>query len=193
MITVRDLALPFALMSLLACKDTPARGNAESSLKPLPATLDTTVTWRNISFHVVANGNEVTVQPSGYTKDNQAAKTTMSGRATRAEIADLDKDGWPELLVFVASNDAARRGSVVGYSSIEERAMTPIEFPGLAKDAQASSGYSGHDELGVVNGVLVQRFPVSSGGKDTGKVREVSYKLVVGEEAILRIDKISER
>jgi len=135
----------------------------------------------------------VTVTPMGYSNNNEPKETTIDGVAYKAEVADLNNDNWPELLVYVASKDDARRGSVVGYSSNAGRSMSEIEFPGVAKDPRASAGYSGHDDFQVTDGKLVETFPLTENGKATDKTRQVRYKLLVGEEAVFRVDTIIDR
>ena len=181
------------MLALPGCRKSESHAEASGfGDLPLRNSLDTTITMHNISFHVVAKGDSLTVTPTGYSKDNKPKTTVITGSPVKAEVADLDRDNWPELLVYVVSKDNARRGTVVAYSSNDDRSMSPVEFVGFAKDANVNRGYSGHDNFAVENGALVQRFPVMENGKPTGKTRQVQYKLLVGEEAILRVEKVTE-
>jgi hypothetical protein len=52
----------------------------------------------------------------------------------------------------------------------------------------------GHDEFAVVEGTLVQRFPLYREGdanaRPTGKIRQLQYKLKAGEAGwVLRLDR----
>jgi hypothetical protein len=183
-----------ALVVLFGCRKSESHAEASGfGDVPLRNAIDTTLTLHNISFHVVAKDNSLTVTPSGYSKNNQPESTVISGAPVKAEIADLDHDNWPELLVYVVSKDDARRGTVVAYSSNDNRSMSPIEFVSVSKDPNASRGYSGHDNYAVEKGTLIQRFPVMENGKATGKTRQVEYKLYVGEENVMRVAKITEQ
>ena len=156
--------------------------------------LDTTVSWRNISFHVVARGDTLTIQPKGLSIDNRRIDEPIIGSAVKAEIGDLNKDNWPELLVYLVSEDSVRRGDLIGYSSNAGKSVSQLYFSGITYDTTANKGYGGHDEFAIVAGALVQRFPVHDAqGRPTGKTRQIRYKLIDGEAARgLKIDKIVE-
>src|SRR5262245_4058742 len=156
--------------------------------------LDTTVSWRNISFHVVTRGDTLSIQPKGLTIDNTRIDETIVGSPVKVEIGDLNKDNWPELLVYFVSQDSVRRGDLIGYSSNAGKSVSQLYFSGITYDTTANKGYGGHDEFAIVDGAFVQRFPVHDAqGKPTGKTRQIRYKLVDGEAARgLKIDKISE-
>ncbi|MEK8034448.1 hypothetical protein AACH06_26770 [Ideonella sp. DXS29W] len=62
---------------------------------------DQTLTLQGISFHATsANGgstNELRIVPSGLAIDNTPIVRSIEGQITRAEVADLNADGSPEL------------------------------------------------------------------------------------------------
>jgi len=161
---------------------------------PVAHALDTTLSWRKISFHVVVHADTLTVEPSGLTTDNRRIDEPIVGAAVKAEIGDLNNDHWPELLVYLASSDSSRRGDLVGYSSNAGKSISQLYFSGITYDTTANKGYGGHDAFAIVNGAFVQRFPIlDARGKPTGKTRQIRYKLVDGEAARgLKIDKIVE-
>ena len=156
--------------------------------------LDTTVSWRNISFHVVTRGDTLTIEPKGLAIDNRRIDETIVGLPVKAEVGDLNNDKWPELLVYFVSQDSMRRGDLIGYSSNAGKSVSQLYFSGITYDTTANKGYGGHDEFAIVNGAFVQRFPIHDArGEPTGKTRQIRYKLVDGEAARgLKIDKISE-
>jgi hypothetical protein len=166
----------------------------QSPASSVARVLDTTVSWRNISFHVVARGDTLTIQPKGLANDNRRIDEAIIGSAVKAEIGDLNKDNWPELLVYLVSQDSVRRGDLIGYSSNAGKSVSQLYFSGITYDTTANKGYGGHDEFAIVDGAFVQRFPVHDAqGKPTGKTRQIRYKLIDGEAARgLKIDKIVE-
>jgi len=122
--------------------------------------LDTTVSWRNISFHVVARDDTLTIEPKGLTIDNRRIEEPITGLPVKVEIGDLNKDNWPELLVYFVSQDSVRRGDLIGYSSNAGKSVSQLYFSGITYDTTANKGYGGHDEFAIVDGAFVQRFPV---------------------------------
>src|SRR5215468_8416043 len=81
----------------------------QSSKPSVARDLDTTVSWRSISFHVVARGDTLTIEPKGLTIDNRRIDAPITGLPVKVEIGDLNKDNWPELLVYFVSQDSVRR------------------------------------------------------------------------------------
>jgi hypothetical protein len=176
---------------------TPAQVPAPAVQPAAPSAapaLDTTVSWRNISFHVVVRNDTLTIEPKGLAIDNRRIDESITGSPVKAEIGDLNKDNWPELLVYFVSQDSVRRGDLIGYSSNAGKSVSQLYFSGITYDTTANKGYGGHDEFAIVDGAFVQRFPVHDAqGKPTGKTRQIRYKLVDGEAARgLKIEKIVE-
>jgi hypothetical protein len=180
--------------ALAAPAGTPSIASSPTPTLPAARPLDTTLTWRNITFHVAVHGDTLSIEPKGLAIDNRRIDESIAGLAVRAQIGDLNKDGWPEVLVYLVSPDSARKGDLIGYSSNAGKSVSQLYFSGITYDTIANKGYSGHDEFAIVEGAFVQRFPIHDArGKPTGKTRQVRYKLVDGEAARgLKIDKITE-
>src|SRR5262245_61687103 len=108
---LRKTAVALALVSLAGCgADVPReRAAGRTDLRTVP--IDTTLAWGEISFHVLAEGTTLTVRPTGYSEDNRPVESRITGSVVGAEIGDLNGDGWPELLVYLASEGPARRGA----------------------------------------------------------------------------------
>ncbi len=145
----------------------------------------------------VGSINRLSIEPAGLAAGDTRLEQEIDGTVQRAEIADLDSDGWPELFVYVSSAGSGSYGSVVAYAVNNGRSMTPIYLPPIAADASASRGYMGHDEFAVVENRLVQRFPIYREGdtnsEPSGGMRQVQYRLTRGEAGwILAVDKIVE-
>src|SRR5262245_30671582 len=90
--------------------------------------LDTTVSWRRISFHVMARGDTLTIEPKGLAIDNRRIDETIVGLPVKAEVGDLNNDNWPELLVYFVSQDSMRRGDLIGYSSNAGKPVSQLYF-----------------------------------------------------------------
>lgn len=129
--------------------------------------------------------NTLRVMPSGKISSKKPIVTKVDGTVTGAEIADLNGDGWPELVVFVTSAGSGSYGSLVGFSVSRGKSITGFILPDLIKDTQASQGYRGHDEFAIVENTLVRRFPVYLDGdtnaQPTGGSRQLRYQLVPGD------------
>src|SRR5262245_60620838 len=94
---------PPATDTTSAAAATPAGAPAQTPTPSVARGLDTTVLWRNISFHVLTRGDTLTIEPKGLAIDNSRIDESISGTPVKAEIGDLNKDNWPELLVYFVS------------------------------------------------------------------------------------------
>lgn len=189
------IGLVSALIATASCKADRSSGGTVASRQPVAmlGALDTTLVWNDISYHVIGRDSSFIIQPSGLSGGTDPVNATTNGLLSHAAIADLDKNGKPELLVFSASPDSAHRVSVVAYSA-NESGLSRMDFDGVQEDPRAMPGYAGHDEFAIVNGALVQTFPLVDGrGQPTGKKRRLQYTMVNGEGArLLRVDSIAE-
>ncbi|MEH6609049.1 MAG: hypothetical protein V7696_06740 [Halioglobus sp.] len=145
--------------------------------------------YRDIGFDVQATTgsslNSLSIVPSGLAIDNDELTAELDGTAYRAELADLDGNGWPEVYVYVSSAGSGSYGSLVAYAVNQGKSLTPIYLPPLDQNPEATKGYMGHDEFAVVENRLVRRFPIYSDGDTnaaaTGGTRQIQYRLEAGE------------
>lgn len=158
-----------------------------------------TLLYRDISFVVQASTgsslNSLRIQPAGLSGDQAELTDELDGTAYRAEIADLDSNGWPEVYVYVSSAGSGSYGSLVAYAVNNGKSATPIYLPPLEQSPEALAGYMGHDEFAVVENRLVRRFPVYRQGdtnaEATGGTRQLQYRLEAGEAGwVLRVDRV---
>jgi len=157
-----------------------------------------TFTHKRQSYAVeVASGvarSTVTITPKGLTLSNKPVKKEMDGLFTRAEMADLDADGEPEIYVFVKSAETGDYASAFAAASDQGRRIVEVPVPDLAADAKNSDGYRGADEFAIVENVLARRFPLhDASGEPTGTMRQLQYKLVKGAAGPeLKLDHVAE-
>ena len=76
-----------------------------------------TLTLQGITFEVSAAQNaglsKLIIKPSGLKAVNDPVSHDIEGRVVRAEVADIDSNGDPEIYVFTISNSEPKRGCVV--------------------------------------------------------------------------------
>jgi hypothetical protein len=157
--------------------------------------------YNGLGFSVQASTgssiNQLRIQTSGLATDNSELSTELDGTAHRAELGDLDANGWPEVYVYVNSAGSGSYGSVVAYVVNGGKSISPIYLPSLDQVPEAFEGYMGHDEFALVENRLVRRFPVYADGDTnaaaSGGTRQIQYQLVAGEAGwILEVDRIVE-
>ncbi len=143
----------------------------------------------DIGFDISTTGEgsiqQLTIQPSGLKIDNKKITMEVVGIVTNAEIADLDSDGFPEILIYNTSAGSGSYGNVIGYSVNNGKSISQVYFPPIDENEKINTGYLGHDEFAIVKTFLVQRFKIYNSGDSnsnpTGKTREIQYKLKNGE------------
>ena len=126
-----------------------------------------------------------------------SATDEVDGIVYRAEIADLNADGRPEVFAYVSSAGSGSYGSMVGYVIEKNLELSPIALPDLGDSAEASAEYMGHDEFTVVESSLLRRFPRYHLGDvnaaPTGGNRNIAYKLAkAGDGWVLTIASIDD-
>ena len=137
--------------------------------------------------------NQLRIQPTGLAVDNSEIRAELDGTAYRAEIADLDSNGWPEIYVFVSSAGSGSYGSLAAYAVNKGKSITPIYLPPLEQSAGEFQGYMGHDQFTVVENRLQRSFPIyrqdDSNAAPTGGTRQLQYRLEPGEAGwVLKLD-----
>lgn len=179
-----------ALLAVMVCQPAHAASeigafDAGSGGRPFDQTLE----LQGIAFHVtdesIDGRRAVRIAPQGLEIDNSAMTHALNGVIERAEVADLDRDGSPEIYVFVKSPGRGLPGELVAYAANRKKSLSAIYLPPVSEDPTIAKGYRGEDEFAVVENALVQRFPVydstdADAGR-TGKIRQVQYTLMPGE------------
>ena len=181
------------------------RANTQPSVLPAtsppPVPFDQTLRLQGISFHATSSNdgsmNELSIVASGLTTDNTPIVRSIEGQITRAEVADLNADGSPELYVYIRSAGSGSYGTLVAFSANQRKSLSEIFLPPVSDNAMAAQGYRGHDDFAVVEGTLVRRFPVYKDGdtqaRPSGGVRQMQYRLTRGEASWqLKLDRVVE-
>jgi hypothetical protein len=103
------------------------------------------------------------------------------------KMADLNRDGLPEIYIFTMSAGSGSYGNVVAYSTNHKKTLSSIYFPEIIPSSKEAKGYMGHDKFTIMEHSLVRRFPIykenDSNAKPTGGTRELEYRLKEGKEA----------
>ena len=163
------------------------------------ADFEQTLELQGISFKVHATNkgsiNTLTIKPKGLKLDNRLITREINGSVTEAEVADMNADGSPEILVYTTSAGSGSYGGLIGYAANHKKSLSMIFMPDIMDDKEASAGYMGHDEFAVVETRLARRFPIYRPGdtnsNPTGGLRQLYYVLVAGEAGwVLKLDEI---
>lgn len=154
------------------------------------------LTFNTFEFHLTAqpsgNMQKLATEIYGLKSPDTKVYHKFIGHITDAEIADLNNDGFPEVLVYIVSGDD-HEGNVLCYSVNNGLSISQASFPETETNSQINNGYQGGDEFSVVENTLSQRFPVYEHGKETATVRQIDYTLDEGEACrVFKIKHISE-
>ena len=157
--------------------------------------------FKDISFDIKTKGSgslrQLIIQPKGFEKTNKNFELDIDGKVTEAHVADLNSDGFPELLIFTQSAGSGTYGNVIAYSANIAKSMSQVYFPPASENPKLNKGYMGHDTFLINESTLIQEFPIYKEGdpnsNPTGGIRRIQYKLVDGEASRkFVVDKISD-
>ncbi|HVU57925.1 MAG TPA: hypothetical protein VHD83_22845 [Puia sp.] len=129
--------------------------------------------------------NQLSIRPIGFESTAREINFTLKGRVSNAQIDDLNQDGFPDLVLFIYTDSNAVNGTVYCFSSDGNKEIIPSMLPDVVLDSKINKGYRGHDHFSLLEGTLLQKFPVYNSGDDndkpTGGTRVIQYHLVKGE------------
>lgn len=130
-----------------------------------------------------AEKNTATINPIGFENTAREVSIEIKGRITKAEVDDLNNDGFPDLVIYVYNGGTKNTGTVIGVRSDNNQGIAPIFFPDLVDDQKLKIGYIGNDEFSLMEGTLMRRFPVYDNSdttniKPTGMIRQIQYRVV---------------
>ena len=154
--------------------------------------IDTTMKVGKAGFRVncynkSAEKNPITIYPVGFESEARDFSFELKGVLIGTEVDDLNKDGFPDLLLYVASFDSLNKSSVIAISSQENKSVAPIVFPDILDDPRLRDGYKGADKYMLLEGVLMRTYPLyekDANGvqQPTGKMRRLMYRVAPGEQ-----------
>jgi hypothetical protein len=129
--------------------------------------------------------NELTISPIGFDSEARKLNFMIRGRVARAEIDDLNSDGFPDLVLYIYS-DSNAVGTVYAFLSEGNKSVTPCALPDIMLNGKVNKGYKGHDQFSLMESYLQQKFPIYKTGDDkdkpTGGTRVILYQLTRNEE-----------
>jgi hypothetical protein len=151
---------------------------------------DSTLKMGRAGYRVVCNNktvdqNELMVRPIGFESTARELKFYIKGRVAKAEIDDLNNNGFPDLVVYIYSGPQGQYGNVFAFISIQNKSIAPASLPDATMNGKISEGYKGHDVFSLMEGKVMQKFPIYKAGdstdRPTGGSRMVQYNLVGSE------------
>lgn len=151
--------------------------------------LDSTLALQGIRFRLqsanTGSVNTLTVTPAGLQIDNRPQTGPIDGTVSSAEVADLDRDGSPELYIGITAAGSGSAGQLLGFAANRRKSLSFIALPELDLTTPEAQGYGGHDRFRVDGDRLVRRFPVYQPGDanaaPSGGSRALFYRLTPGE------------
>jgi hypothetical protein len=148
---------------------------------------DTTVKSGRVGYRIYCNNkngeeNRLDIKLIGFQNSTRDPSFFIQGRVTKAELDDLNNDGYPDLLLYIYSGMDGVFGTVYAFVSDQNKAVIPLSLPDVMGDGKLNSGYKGHDEFSMMEGSLIQKFPIYKPGDDkdkpTGGKRVIQYQMV---------------
>lgn len=125
--------------------------------------------------------NELSVKPIGFESGARDAVFMIRGRVARAQIDDLNNDGYPDLAVFIYSDSNAVYETMFGFISEANKSITVCALPDVMLNGKVNNGYKGHDEFSLLEGYVLQKFPIykpeDDKDKPTGGIRSILYQI----------------
>lgn len=148
-----------------------AGGVADSSRAGAPApvadqpTKQHTLRFKDYKFTLITKGDEsmkdlilaVSNMKGDTSKADSIVQRDVKGQLDTAEIADLDKDGHPEIYCFSTSSGSGNYGLVYGFVYMDKKAIR-IAPPEM--DTALQRQYNGKDSFYIKAPYLVREFPV---------------------------------
>ena len=136
--------------------------------------IDSTLKMGKAGYKVTCNNknkdqNEVKVRPVGFDNEAREMNFYIKGRITKAEIDDLNSDGFPDMIIYVFSGADNEFGTAFAFASQENKSISPFALPDVMLDGKLKDGYQGHDEFMLLEGKLMRKFPLYKTGDDKDK------------------------
>jgi len=132
----------------------------------------------SVTLDAKPNKGFVKIIPNGFKESNKPIKWDVDGVITDAKFVQMDRDSYPELVIFMRNNKK-KRETVKIFSSRENRRLDQVLQFNLSK--KHSKGYKGRDMYRMRGNKVVRTFPIYKKGDSmknpTGGLRTVIYDL----------------
>src|SRR5258706_8425504 len=147
--------------------------------------IDTTLKTGKVGYRVDCKNknidqNQLTIRPVGFESGAREMSFGIRGRVAKAEIDDLNNDGFPDLILYIYSDSNSVFGTVYAFLSEANKSITPCALPDVMLDGKINTGYKGHDQFSLMESYLLQKFPIYKTGdekdKPTGGIRSLLYQ-----------------
>ena len=167
--------------------------------QPVFNKIDTTMKIGKVGYRVTCRNrsitdNPVSIRPIGMDTEVRPIDIPLKGRVSATLVDDLNMDGYPDLLMFIYSDSAAVNGTIFCLMSQENKSLAPCYVPDIAYDPKVNKGYKGHDNFSLLEGTLIQRFPIfnasDSTNKPTGGTRTLMYTVGKGDNGGFKFNRI---
>jgi hypothetical protein len=140
------------------------------------------------------NRNLLRIRPVGFDGAARELNFYIKGFVTAEEIGDINNDGFPDLVLYLALDSGRIFGTVVAFLSDANKAILSAALADPMLDGKINEGYRGHDQFIRMESYLQQKFPIYKPGdnKDnpTGGTRVVLYQMVKKPEGGFKYDKV---
>ncbi|MEI8098100.1 MAG: hypothetical protein WCG74_04660 [Sediminibacterium sp.] len=158
--------------------------------------VDTTMKLGKAGYRLYCNNksvdkNNITITPVGFESGSREISFEVKGKVAKAEVDDLNNDGFPDMVIYLYTGVGNLFGNVIGIMSNSNTDMRPVIFPDIMDDPKLKIGYKGYDEFYLVEGSLMRKFPIyqtidSTQSVPSGSVRQIQYRVVPGERESMK-------
>jgi hypothetical protein len=167
--------------------------------QPVFNRIDTTMKIGKVGYRVSCrnthiNDNPVAIRPIGMDNEVRPIDLPLKGRVGGTLVDDLNTDGYPDLLLFIFTDSAGVNGTIICLMSQENKSLVPCYLPDISYDPKVNKGYKGHDSFSLLEGTLIQRFPIFNTGdekdKPTGGTRTLMYQVGKGDNGGFKFNRL---
>jgi hypothetical protein len=161
--------------------------------------IDTTMKIGKVGYRVTCRNrsltdNPIAIRAVGMESEVHPFDYPLKGRVLSTQVDDLNSDGYPDLILFVYTDSNAIHGTVICILSEANKSLSPCYLPDISYDPKVNKGYKGYDKFSLLEGTLLQQFPVYNPGdekdKPTGGTRTLMYQVGKGENGGHKFNRI---
>lgn len=113
--------------------------------------------WDNYSFSIKEDGDKLIIKPKNLAIVNRKEVHDIVGYTVNdVQIADLNDDGYPEVLVYLTNDGSGSYGNLIGYSSNNGKSMSQIALSPIEDMKALAKYYRGHDYMQVKGNIFTK-------------------------------------